>query len=65
MLIGTPLHVIVDEVDKGYVTAYGPGLSLGLSGKESTFHVVGSSSKLPRDTDVERFSDFLPPERSA
>jgi len=43
---GTPLHVVVDEVDKGYVTAYGSGLSLGLSGKECTFHVVGSSSKL-------------------
>jgi len=44
---GTPLHVVVDEVDKGgYVTAYGPGLSAGLSGKECVFHVVGSSSKL-------------------
>jgi len=42
---GTPLHVVVDEVDKGYVTAYGQGLSLGLSGKECTFHVVGPSSK--------------------
>jgi len=37
--------VVVDEVDKGYVTAYGPGLSLGLSGKECTFHVVGPSSE--------------------
>lgn len=45
---GTPLHVVVDEVDKGYVTAYGSGLSLGLSGKECTFHVVGSS----KDIDV-------------
>jgi len=42
---GTPLHVVVDQVDKGYVTAYGPGLSLGLSGKECTFYVVGPSSK--------------------
>ena len=36
----------MDEVDKGgYVTAYGQGLSVGLSGKECTFHVAGSSSK--------------------
>ena len=46
MVAGTPLHVVVDEVDKGYVTAYGQGLSVGLSGKECTFHVVGPSSKL-------------------
>jgi len=45
---GTPLHVVVDEVDKGYVTAYGQGLSLGLSGKECTFHVVGPSSEYSR-----------------
>jgi len=45
MSAGTPLQVVVDEVDKGYVTAYGQGLSLGLSGKECTFHVVGPSSK--------------------
>jgi len=45
LVAGTPLQFVVDAVDKGYVTAYGQGLSLGLSGKECTFHVVGPSSK--------------------
>lgn len=40
---GTPLHVVVDEVGGGFVTAYGSGLNGGNSGKECEFFVAGSA----------------------
>ena len=42
---GTPLHVVVDDVGGSYVTAYGPGLNGGNSGKECEFYVVGIASE--------------------
>ena len=42
---GTPLHVNVDTTDRGFITAYGPGLTSGNSGKESEFYIAGGTSE--------------------
>lgn len=56
---GTPLHVIVDEVDKGFVTAYGTGLSSGNSGKECEFFVVGNTKELDFKVDGPGKADII------
>jgi len=60
---GTPLHVVVDDVGSGFVTAYGPGLNMGNSGKECEFFVVGHIKDLdikvdgPGKADVHKKED--------
>ena len=46
VVVGTPLHVVVDEIGGSFVTAYGPGLNMGNSGKECEFFVVGQARQL-------------------
>lgn len=37
---GTPFCCIVDSVDGGFVTAYGQGLAVAMSGEKTQFTVV-------------------------
>ena len=46
---GTPFRCHVDSVAKGFVTAYGPGLNGGASGKDCCFTVVGDNVAISVD----------------
>lgn len=60
---GSPFQCLVDEVDGGYLSVFGPGLVGGMSGETETFSVVAKSGTLkdvevaidgPAKTDVKR-----------
>lgn len=60
---GSPFQCLVDSVDGGYISVFGPGLVGGLSGQTESFTVVAKSGNLsnvavtidgPSKTDVKR-----------
>jgi len=55
---GGPFRCVVDAINKGFVTAYGAGLNVASSGKETSFTVVGGNVSVdiegPQKIDLKR-----------
>ena len=47
-ITGSPFQCLVDNVDGGYISVFGPGLVGGLSGQTETFTVVAKSGNLSK-----------------
>ena len=48
LFTGSPFQCLVDSVDGGYISVFGPGLVGGLSGQTESFTVVAKSGNLSK-----------------